>query len=367
MNSTKMIPDKSTGFTGLDTKAIKGIAVIVMLFHHMAGFPERLPAWFSGFSGAEYVKSFSSAAWICIVFFCFLGGYGLYLRWKDGKFSVVNAVLGLYQAYWKVFVFFVPLGILFFSGYEGSRYGFTTVSSLITRIVSDFLGLSCEFNMEWWFLRYYICVLPMGVIFCHLTKRLHNVWCELFVVFLWDIVMCGPVYAFLGTQAGASVASSFFYASFFRNASLTGAFFAGVVCAKYDGICRIKRLLQEQPCPVIVCTVGLGMLVWCRTFILKNDGDMIYCMMMIPMLSVLLDRLPRVKKACLFLGKHSTNLWLIHSFYCYYFPPAARLVYCSSNVLVDLLVLTIITLASSMLLNLIYSLPARLHRYQERS
>lgn len=33
-----------------DTKAVKGIAVLLMLFHHLAGFPDRFPVGFDGFS-----------------------------------------------------------------------------------------------------------------------------------------------------------------------------------------------------------------------------------------------------------------------------------------------------------------------------
>ena len=36
-------------FDRSDTKAVKGVAVVLMLFHHLAGFPERFPVGFAGF------------------------------------------------------------------------------------------------------------------------------------------------------------------------------------------------------------------------------------------------------------------------------------------------------------------------------
>ena len=40
---------KNALFDKNDTKAIKGIAIIMMLFHHLAGFPERFPVGFEEF------------------------------------------------------------------------------------------------------------------------------------------------------------------------------------------------------------------------------------------------------------------------------------------------------------------------------
>ena len=40
---------QTSEFSREDTKAIKGIAVVLMLFHHLVAFPERFPAGFEGF------------------------------------------------------------------------------------------------------------------------------------------------------------------------------------------------------------------------------------------------------------------------------------------------------------------------------
>ena len=53
-----------------------------------------------------------------------------------------------------------------------------------------------------------------------------------------------------------------------------------------------------------------------------------------------------------YIGKYSTNIWLTHSFYCYYFGPFAKLVYKSKNFIIDYLVLLALSLVTSILLNL---------------
>ena len=55
-----------------------------------------------------------------------------------------------------------------------------------------------------------------------------------------------------------------------------------------------------------------------------------------------------------YIGKHSTNIWLTHSFYCYYFGPFAKLVYKSKNFIIDYLVLLALSLVTSILLNLFF-------------
>ena len=73
--------NRSAAFTRQDTKAIKGIAVLLMLFHHLAGFPDRVPETFAGFRSllpgfieGGYLTDFAGSAKICVSLFFFLGG-----------------------------------------------------------------------------------------------------------------------------------------------------------------------------------------------------------------------------------------------------------------------------------------------------
>lgn len=110
MNAKNEVFDRPIEFSRSDTKAIKGIAVILMLFHHLAGFPSRVPVGFTGFESLwtgfvsdGYLQHFAQASSICVSIFFFLGGYGLYIRWKSSKLSVSGSIIDLYKSYWKVF------------------------------------------------------------------------------------------------------------------------------------------------------------------------------------------------------------------------------------------------------------------------
>ena len=104
-------------FSRQDTKLMKGVAIFLMLMHHLWAFPERIAGgelWhvlnICGESSLAYFGSFGK---ICVSFFFFLGGYGVYLTTCSKKYDLIAKIKGLYLAYWKVFVIFIPLAFLF--------------------------------------------------------------------------------------------------------------------------------------------------------------------------------------------------------------------------------------------------------------
>lgn len=361
MNSTMQNKQNSVEFTSLDTKAIKGIALILMLFHHLAAFPGRYPGDFAGFYLERYVQEFAAASMISAPFFCFLGGYGMFLRWKSGKLSITANIFNLYKSYWKVFLIYIPIGILFFS--RGTQtaaefynlYSFETVSSMLTAVISDFLGLTCELNLEWWFLKFYVCTTLMGLIFCQIIRKSRNFWGDLMLLLAWHVFTGSVLPGLTAIPVFSGLKADFLYMAFFRRTDFSNAFLMGIVFAKYDGVRRIKQMLLESPCSSVVCVGFLGILAWSRTYILGGEADLVYCGVLVPLISVLLDRMVPVKKSLVYLAKHSTNIWFIHSFYCYYYPEVARVVYGTRNVVADLLILIVMSLVSSIILEWFYA------------
>lgn len=357
------------GFERDDTKAVKGIAILLMLFHHFAAFPDRTPVGFEGFASlwpafvsGGYLQAFAISAKICVSLYFFLGGYGLYIRWKSSKFSVTGSILDLYKAYWRVFLVFIPICLLFFarSGDDISvlctKYAIDNKFSLLTIVLSGFIGWSSYFNEEWWFLKSYICAIPLGYLFCCGTKKNRNFWLDLFIVFGIDIFIRDVFPSVASLESFSSLGTNFYYVSFLRGNDFVSAFFAGIVFAKYDAISAAKQKLLNLPCSTWSCLLGLGILYWCRTFVFDAKADILFCGLMIPMVCVFFDRFTRIKRIFMYLGKHSTNMWLIHSFYCYYFLEVTQLVYCTRNVWIDFGILVILTLASSIALNGFYKL-----------
>lgn len=354
-------------FTRKDTRAVKGIAVIMMLFHHLAAFGDRFPVGFEGFSTKpEWIATDGYLSWIamdanvCVTFFFFLGGYGMFKRMEENKYSLTDSILGLAKKYWRVFFIFIPIAFIFFrnSGEDlpplVSRYDFQTKKDLINMVLSNFAILSDSLNSEWWFIQSYICAMMLGALYCRLTRKCSSFITEIFIVFGIDIMIRSVFPAISAIPAFSSLSGNFLYLRFCQITSTAAAFFMGIVMAKYNGVCRLKEIIGKLPMKPVVGLLGMAAVIWSRSYIMGNQIDVVYAPFFIVFFTLFTDSIAPLKKVLGYVGGHSTNMWLIHSFYCYYFLEVTKLVYCTDSVLIDLLVLFAMSLASSILLELIY-------------
>ncbi len=76
-------------FTRENTKQVKGIAILLMLVHHLYTFADRIPYGLEiasqyYISGMELTVIIGSFGKICVSIFMFLGGYGLYASCSSG-------------------------------------------------------------------------------------------------------------------------------------------------------------------------------------------------------------------------------------------------------------------------------------------
>ena len=99
-------------FTRDDTKVIKGIAIVLMLYHHLFYFPQRISdsiqyipvLTYHNISSAYLLGEFGK---ICVALFLFLGGYGTFLSFRkhadDDKTGtqVVFTKIELWCMYWS--------------------------------------------------------------------------------------------------------------------------------------------------------------------------------------------------------------------------------------------------------------------------
>lgn len=360
-------------FSREDTKALKGIAVIMMLLHHLAAFGDRYPKDFEGFKSLwegfvtdGYLGSLATNARICVAVFFFLGGYGMYKRMESGNYSLLNTVIGLFKSYWKVFVIFVPIAFIFFrcSGddicYLCTRYNVQDVKTLISMVVANFFAMSDSINSEWWFIQTYICVMLMGTVYCIATKKNKYFAVELFIVFMIDVLARSFFPALQSLGEFNRLGGNFFYDKLLTLDNPAQCFFAGITFAKFDAVVKLKEQLSKIPCSTFVSLIGAFAVMWSRCFILGDLFDVVYAIAFTVLVSKFFDGVSHVKWVFGYIGKHSTNIWLVHSFFCYYFLEATKIVYCTRSVWVDLLVLLAMSLISSIIINFIFAKSADL-------
>lgn len=336
MEEAKHGPQGDTFLSRQDTKVIKGIAIILMLCHHLWAFPARLPGGslrylFTAFDHnmPMYLGMFAK---VCVSLFYFLGGYGTYLSCRGKRFDLVGKLKRLYLSYWKVFLIFIPIAFLFFSRQEACCEQADLCARFASfnwrECLSNFFGATDSYNSEWWFLfSYAVALFTFPFIRAVIERNTAGV--NVFIVVMVSILICNVSGALGNVEALGRLNSNYFYVTLFRqNAPFAAAFWMGVVVAKdglldwlRDGLEK-NRLLN----PVTDVLAWLAVIFLRQTAIGNESVDVFFVPVLIVTAMDLLKRTKYAQKLLSALGRQSTNMWLIHTFFCYYFCAVAKLV-----------------------------------------
>ena len=346
-----------------DTRVIKGAAVILMLMHHMWAFQERIAD--GGLKGLiplgnTYLFVFlGHFGKVCVPLFFFLGGYGLAKRYEGRKFDALGRLKKLYLSYWKVFVIFIPIAFLFFGNQgvyaaDASFCGRYNVFS-VTELVLNFLAILDTYNYEWWFLRCY-----MLMILCFPLIRYAAGKCSpaaKFLIILIITVLFGKVfpdvwYAFIGDARQGNV----IYDSFFcMGEPFFACFVMGVFCAGNDLLDRISAFLDRAGRFRAAAEILLILtVILVRQVLLRKYFDFLYAPLLSVIISDLARRLPATGKIFEAFGQESTNIWFIHSFFCYYFYGIVRIVIATHWAVPSFATLAVISYAAARLVTIFW-------------
>ena len=360
---------RAAAFTREDTRAIKGLAVVLMLLHHLATWGDRWPVGFAGFKSLwsgfvdqGFLTDLAFNAILCVPIFFFLGGVGLYRRWVAGRYSVTNAIISLYKQFWKVFIIFIPIGYLLFCrtgrgiNVLCTRWVVGDAKSFLKVLFANFTGYDTTLNGEWWFLASYICTLPLGYLFCRAIRRHKNVWADIFLVFVIEILTQSVFPDLANLAALPNLRQNLYFIRFLEINKYSTAFFMGIVWAKYDLLEKLKGRIANVPFRGVLCLAACVAVFICRAYIVSDvlSADLVLVPFFVAFLSAVFDSAKALKTGFRFLGSHSTNMWLVHSFYCYYFLEFTKIVYATPSVWVDLLILVVLSLATSIVLDGLY-------------
>lgn len=356
-------------FSRDDTKALKGLAVLLMMFHHLVGFPERYPPDFEGFqtiwrgfSEKGLLSALAGFCNICVCIFFFLGGYGMYLRHRKGRFHLGKQIKRLYFAYWRVLILIVPVALIFFRRSPDQLpqmyhyYDLQDARAVILTLLGNFTGFTCSLNGEWWFFKSYVCMMPMGFLFCLLMKKTRRLSVDLLIVCAIDFVRRVIIANISNTVLFAGANGHLFFFGFLCQDVRATMLYLGVVCAKHDILVRLKQQFERLRFTPVYGFAAIIGLFYLRSFLTFDYLDIFYIPLLTAAASVILDGIRPLKKGMVFFGGQSTNMWLLHTFFCYYFYETAVIVYSTRSPLIDGFILLAFTLGASLLVNLFWKL-----------
>ena len=313
-------------FTKEHTMQMKGIAIIILLFHHCflntqrwATVPyEKLattkgwgyyPISFAPFSShtIQYLASFSK---ICVAMFVFMTGYGMWVSYESQKKKttmsnyIKKRMVTLMTGFLIIFVVTEILAIPTGRFIEVYGHDFRSVVYMII----DALGLAKLlgtplFCLTWWYMSLAI-VLIMIFPFVHSIMEKYQ----------WVVVVASII---VPRACGFGQSTDLF--------RYLLAYTLGMYFAQHDLLARLKEKFMEQNVAgkllsLIVSLIGLAVIIKCRQnawigwkYLDFWDGFAAMYVIVISYIYILNGKW--IVKGLGFLGKHSMNIFLIHSFY----------------------------------------------------
>ena len=313
-------------FTKEHTMQMKGIAIIILLFHHCflnaqrwATVPyEKLattkgwgyyPISFAPFSShtIQYLASFSK---ICVAMFVFMTGYGMWVSYESQKKKttmsnyIKKRMVTLMTGFLIIFVVTEILAIPTGRFIEVYGHDFRSVVYMII----DALGLAKLlgtplFCLTWWYMSLAI-VLIMIFPFVHSIMEKYQ----------WIVVVASII---VPRACGFGQSTDLF--------RYLLAYTLGMYFAQHDLLARIKQKFMVQNVAgkllsLIVSLIGLAVIIKCRQnawigWKYLDFWDCFAAMYVIVISYIYILNGKWIVKGLGFLGKHSMNIFLIHSFY----------------------------------------------------
>lgn len=313
-------------FTKEHTMQMKGIAIIILLFHHCflnaqrwATVPyEKLattkgwgyyPISFAPFSShtIQYLASFSK---ICVAMFVFMTGYGMWVSYESQKKKttmsnyIKKRMVTLMTGFLIIFVVTEILAIPTGRFIEVYGHDFRSVVYMII----DALGLAKLlgtplFCLTWWYM-------SLAIVLIMIFPFVHSIMGK----YQWVVVVASII---VPRACGFGQSTDLF--------RYLLAYTLGMYFAQHDLLVRIKEKFMEQNVAgkllyLIVSLIGLAVIIKCRQnawigwkYLDFWDGFAAMYMIVISYIYILNGKW--IVKGLGFLGKHSMNIFLIHSFY----------------------------------------------------
>lgn len=318
-----------------ESQELKGIAILFMLFLHLFNHEQEVALCSNTIfvDGIPLVHLMTRMA-NPVPFFVILSGYGLYASYCRGGYFGLPKLLNLMSHYWLVLVLFVTIGAFRFPDtYPGDW----------CKILENFTAFNTTYNGEHWFLFPYILLAITSPYLFRLCDK-YKSWVVLLVSYLLYLGSC-----FCISRYGASYLYTHMLAYHpILYISLLFNFLLGAMAYKNQWMKHVDNRILKK--------VAWGLLATFCIIRCCIDTGAFHNLFVFAFIWIWLQtpRTTWVKAFFSHLGKHSMNMWLIHTFFCYYL--FHDWIYSFKYPILIFIVLIVVSYLSSVVVNLIYDL-----------
>lgn len=303
-----------------DTSVMKGVAIIAMLCHHVYICQ---PEWVATYP--YWLTILGVLGKVCVAIFLFCSGYGLATQYekilcktsdiKDKFYKTIifqfKRFMKFYSAYWFVFIIFVPITIFFFDRPLSAAYGEN--ANVLKRLFFDILGVQGfqTYNITWWFNKLIILFyLSFPILFITIKKT------------KWVGLLCSFVLMRLANQLGN--------VNYYDMMLWQFPFVLGIGWVLYqEKVAKWSNWIEKH---FGLITIGVSLLLLLgilqRLYNIVPFGnitgvrfDGFLCLLLALCVVLIFKKMKYTYMVLSFLGKHSINIYLIHTFLNYYWEP----------------------------------------------
>jgi len=287
--------------TRRETTILKGVAILFMVWLHLFNHVDNYTSLFM-LDGVP-LPHFLSRATNPVAFFLLLSGYGLYAVHQKGDKHRFSRILKLFVHFWIILVVFVSIG----SYVKPDRY-----PGSFTEFFYNFFALNTSYNGEWWFLFPYTLLAITSKYLFELTQKIKARY-----IILGTYIL-SLVTGFIISRYGQDyLYNNHLLYNPFLYFHLLPAFMWGAMLKRCDIIARFKCFIEERSIKAIFLWIALAalFLTFCA---IGHTAFHIIFVTAFAVIFVVAHRWKLFDQILEHLGKHSMNVWLIHTFFCYY-------------------------------------------------
>lgn len=276
-----------------DTNVLKGFALILLLVHHLFYIDRGLydSVYIADHNVVQIIGQWSK---VCVAIFVFLSGYGLmYKTQQSGGIGALkrfywHRFTKLFLNYWFIWLIFVPIGVFVFDRTFQDAYG----NYLPIKLFLDFFGLinvfgKLGYNATWWF---YSCIIFLYALFPLLYKYYNKD--TLFTTLVVAVICFMPTPLFYSAKL------------------YMGTFYMGMI---YSDSCCTNTPPHSKSTKIMLLTI---MVIASIDRLFTKESILFDTFLVLSMVlaykNMHISNI--VKDIFVFLGKHSMNIFLFHTF-----------------------------------------------------
>lgn len=344
------------GLNKQKTKAVYGVAVLMMIYHHLFCLPNRLDYNYTPILYINGINIEQILAWfckICVAMYAFITGYGLIkISNKYKKNNPIGRIVNCYKIiikqavkffskFWLVCLFFLPIGFTIL----GNKFE-------IEEFIYNIIGINNSYNQEWWYIFQY---LKMLLIFPIIDFWLEEIFQKnnkkRKLIFITIQIICC---IFIEKNQKISTFALVLYEFL---GPYTLVFLVGNIFAKLDIFLKIKKAIDKRHFSrKLFAIILLQIVIYGRMKSTVSELDMKYDYIFVPFfilaIELLVNEKGKIGKTLISFGKRSTYIWLLHTFFCYYY--FKEYILMAKYSILIYLVVTLLSYISALIIDKVY-------------